>query len=88
LEAAPELAGKLSFGTTEVLIRLPDRLNAPNDDATFEEFSAELSPLLDKLYGAGNYAISRGAPVPEAFSLRVKTTSSPSLASLLATLGG
>lgn len=88
LEAAPELAGKLSFGTTEVLIRLPDRLNAPNDDATFTEFSAELAPLLDKLYGAGSYAITRGAPAPEAFSLRVNTKSSPSLASLLTTLGG
>jgi hypothetical protein len=88
LEAAPEFSGKLSFATEEVLVRLPDRLNAPNDDATFTEFSAELGPLLDKLFGAGNYAVERGAPAPEAFSLRVKAKTSPSLSSLLATLGG
>jgi hypothetical protein len=88
LEAAPELTGKLTFATTEVLIRLPDRLNAPNDDATFAELSAELTPLLEKLFGAGNYGVERGAPAPEAFSLRVKTKTSPALSALLSTLGG
>src|SRR6478735_612377 len=88
LEAAPELGGKLTFGTNEVLLRLNDRLNAPNDDASFAEVSAEVAPLLDKLYGAGNYVIERGAPSPEPLSLRVKTKSSPALASLLSTLGG
>jgi hypothetical protein len=88
LEAAPELEGTLAFATDEVLIRLPDRLNAPNEDATFTDFSAELSPLLDKLYGAGGYSLERGAPAPEAFSLRVRTKSSPTLAALLTTLGG
>lgn len=88
LEAAPEFSGSLKFATDEVLIRLPDRLNAPNDDATFAEFSAELGSLLDKLYGAGNYSLERGAPAPEAFSLRVRTKTSPALSSLLSTLGG
>jgi hypothetical protein len=88
LEAAPELAGKLGFATDEILIRLPDRLNAPNDDATFAEFSAELSPFLDKLYGAGGFSLARGAAAPEPFSLRVKAKSSPALAQLLSSLGG
>jgi hypothetical protein len=88
LEAAPELGGKLSFGTTEVLIRLPDRLNAPNDDAGFAQASADSAPLLDKLFGAGGYAIERGAPAPEPLSFRIKANSAPTLAALLATLGG
>jgi hypothetical protein len=88
LEAAPELGGKLTFATDEILIRLPDRLRAPNDDASFAEASSEVSALLDKLYGAGQYAIERGAPNPEPLSLRVKTKVSPTLAALLATLGG
>lgn len=88
LEAAPELGGKLSFATNEVLVRLPDRLNAPNDDATFSEVSAELAPLLDKLFGAGGYAVERGLPAPEALSLRVKAKSAPALSALLAALGG
>jgi hypothetical protein len=88
LEAAPELAGKLVFASDEILLRLPDRLNAPNDDATFAEVSAELSPLLDKLYGAGAFSIERGPAVPEPLSLRVKTKSAPALSALLGALGG
>jgi hypothetical protein len=88
LEAAPELGGKLKFATDEVLLRFPDRLRAPNDDATFAELSSEVSALLDKLYGAGAFTIERGAPAPEALSLRVKTKSAPALSALLATLGG
>jgi hypothetical protein len=88
LEAAPELGGKLTFATNEILIRLPDRLRAPNDDASFAEVSSEVSALLDKLYGTGTFTIERGAPGPEALALRVKAKASPTLSALLATLGG
>jgi hypothetical protein len=88
LEAAPELSGKLSFATDEILIRLPDRLNAPNDEATFQEVSHEVSALLDKLYGAGSFTIERGAAAPEPLSLRVKAKSAPALSALLSALGG
>jgi hypothetical protein len=88
LEAAPELGGKLTFATNELLIRLPDRLRAPNDDATFAEVAGEVSALLDKLYGAGTCAIERGAPAPEALALRVKSKASPALSALLGALGG
>lgn len=88
LEAAPELSGKLTFATNEILIRLPDRLRAPNDDATFVEVSAEVSALLGKLYGAGTFTIERGAPAPEALALRVKTQAAPALSALLGALGG
>ena len=88
LEAAPELGGKLTFATNEVLIRLPDRLRAPNDDTSFAEVSSEVTALFDKLYGAGTFSIERGAPAPEALALRVKAKASPALSALLATLGG
>jgi hypothetical protein len=88
LESAPELGGKLSFHTNELLLRLPDRLNAPNEDSTFDELSPELSQLLDKLYGTGVYTLQRGASAPEAFSLRVKATAAPALSALLGALGG
>jgi hypothetical protein len=87
LEAAPELGGKLTFLTDEALIRLPDRLNAPNDDATFDEVKAEVAALVEKLYGAG-VSLERGPTSPEALSLRVKAKSAPSLSTLLSTLGG
>lgn len=87
LEAAPELAGKLTFATDEILIRLPDRLNAPNDEQSFAEARTEIGALIEKLYGPGA-TITRGPGAPEPLSLRVKTTSSPALAALLTSLGG
>ncbi len=88
LEAAPELNGKLVFATDEILVRLPDRLRAPNDDASFAEVSGQLTPLLEKLYGAGGFSIERGAAAPEPLALRVKAKSSPALSALLGALGG
>jgi hypothetical protein len=88
LEAAPELGGNLTFATNEILIRTPDRLRSPNDDASFAELSSEVSALLDKLYGAGAFTIERGAPAPEALSLRVKANASPTISALLGALGG
>lgn len=87
LEEAPELGGKLRFATNELLLRLPDRLHAPNDDASFADVSRELSALLEKLYGAGGFAIERGAKAPAPLELRVRCTSAPALTSLLASLG-
>lgn len=88
LEAAPELAGKLTFATDEVLIRLTDRLNAPNTDAGYEAALADARPLLDKLYGSAGYGVTRGPAAPEPLSLRVTAKSAPALGALLQTLGG
>jgi len=88
LEEAPELGGKLTFATDEILVRMPDRLRAPNDDATFAEVSQELTTLLDKLYGSGGFAIERGPVAPAPLELRVKAKVQPALLALLAALGG
>lgn len=88
LEAAPELGGKLTFSTDEILVRLPDRLRAPNDDAGFAEALRDWGPALDRLYGAGGYSIQRGAASPEPLSLRVKAKLAPSLAALAAAIAG
>ena len=88
LEEAPELGGKMTFATDEILVRVPDRLRAPNDDATFAEVSKELTLLLDKLYGSGGFAIERGSVAPAPLELRVKAKSQPALIALLSALGG
>src|SRR5258706_10745888 len=80
LEEAPELSGKLRFGTSEVLLRTPDGLRAPNDDASFAALSAEVSALAEKLYGAGSFGISRGAPAPAPLELELRAKSAPSIA--------
>lgn len=87
LEEAPELGGRIAFASDEILVRLPDRLRAPNDDATYAEASSELSGLLEKLYGAGAFSITRGPAPPAALELRVKATAAPPIASLLTSLG-
>lgn len=87
LEEAPELGRRVSFSTDEILVRLPDRLRSPNDDASFAEASKELSALLDKLYGVGAFSITRGPAAPAALELRVKATATPAVASLLSSLG-
>src|SRR6185295_17650137 len=58
LEEAPELGGKLAFAMDEVLLRLPDRLHAPNDAQSLQEVSQELSVLLEKLYGKAAFSIT------------------------------
>src|SRR5688572_15011917 len=47
------------FATNEILVRLQDRLHAPNDEAGFSKFVAELTPLAEKLYGASNATIEK-----------------------------
>jgi len=83
LEAAPELGGKLRFATDEVLVRVPDRLRAPNDDAAFHELSNEVSAFLERLYGAGAFNIARGPAAPAPLELRVHATGAPELSALL-----
>ena len=87
LDEAPELSGRVSFSSDEILVRLPDRLRAPNDDQGFAEASKELSGLLEKLYGAGAFSITRGAAAPAPLELRVKATNAPAIAALLSTIG-
>jgi hypothetical protein len=86
LEAAPELSGKLRFFSNEVLVRTPDRLRAPNDDASFAELSAEVTALANELYGAGAFTLARGPGAPAALELRLSASSAPELAALLAKL--
>lgn len=51
LEREPALEG-LVFGTDEVLLRVADRLRAPNTEATFAEVRAELESLAAQIWGA------------------------------------
>src|SRR5690242_1533287 len=49
----------LAFQTGELLVRLPDRLRAPADDAGFAALRAELEPIVAKLYAGGAASIER-----------------------------
>jgi hypothetical protein len=87
LEKEPSLEG-LRFATNEVLVRLTDRLRAPNDADGFSKLKAELEPLVDKLYGASNAAIEKVGTPRDALSARILAKSAPaSVAELYTRLG-
>lgn len=78
---------KLRFQSSELSLRLTDRLHAPNDDATFASTQAEVEQLLGKIYG-GNVSVERVPGSKEPLGLRIKASVSPSLEALLEKLGG
>ena len=78
---------ELRFRSSELSLRLTDRLHAPNDDATFAATQAEVEALFSRVYG-GSVAIERLPGSKEPLGLRIKTSTSPSLEGLLEKLGG
>src|SRR5450432_3166526 len=78
---------KLRFRSNELSLRLTDRLNAPNDDASFAAAKAELELLFGRLYG-GAVSVERLAEPRGPLGLGIKASASPSLEALLEKLGG
>ncbi len=87
LEKEPALAGKLSFATDEILVRINDRLGAPNDESTFTAVQPELAAFAKRLFGDGATLTRVGEP-RQLFSVTIKAAGAPSLATLLERAGG
>lgn len=87
LEKEPSLAGKLAFATNELLLRVNDRLAAPNTDETFAAVKAELEAFGERLFAAPFELMRVGGP-KELFAVRFKTGASAPLATLLERAGG
>jgi hypothetical protein len=83
LEQDATLTG-LAFRTDELLVRLPDRLHAPTDDAGFAAFRAELELLAGKLYPGAAHTIERVGGARELLGARVKSNGRATVAELLA----
>ena len=74
----------VSFETKELLLRIQDRLLAPNDDATLEAIEPALRALLERLYPGETPASERvSAEAREPFALRVKLATNPAVSALL-----
>jgi hypothetical protein len=86
LERDPALSGKLRFATGELLFRINDR-RAPNSDATLAAVRAELEALAKRLFEDPFELVRVGGP-KELFAVRLTSTASPPLATLLARAGG
>jgi hypothetical protein len=87
LHAETSLSERVSFRTDELSLRVADRLNAPNNDDTYERFLPELRAGLESLYGASSFELSRVGSERELFGVRVRVSNPPSFAELVKRAG-
>lgn len=73
----------LRFRTDALLLRVADRLAAPNDDATYERLLPELRRELEGVYGAGQFECRRTGGARELFTVEVLAQSAPPLGELV-----
>jgi hypothetical protein len=82
LEEDPELGGRVHFRTDEALLRINDRLLAPNTAETFEAVRGELQQFLSELYGA-QVDLTHSPDAQRPFEVQIRAGASPSIADLL-----
>jgi hypothetical protein len=83
LEQEPRLAGRLRFNTGELLVRLNDRLLAPNTDATMSAVKPAIDALAGEIYPGTSISLERQGSAENLFELQIKSSSTPALAELL-----
>jgi len=86
LEQEPSFAGRLRFSTNELLIRLDDRLLAPNTDTTFAQVKPAVESLAAELYSGSSFQLDRTGKKENLFELLVKSSTSPAIPSFLGKL--
>jgi hypothetical protein len=86
LEKEPSLKGKLLFATEELLLRVNDRLAAPNTEETWLAVRPELERFMTELYGAQAFTLERTGADRDLFSVHLHAPNAPSLDVLLARL--
>lgn len=82
LEAEKEASHPLKFRTDTLLVRVADRLAAPNDDSTYERLLPALRRDLERLYGAGRFQLRRVGGPGELFSVEVSAEAAAPLSEL------
>jgi hypothetical protein len=87
LEGEPSLSGKLHFASNELLLRINDRLAAPNREATFEDLKPELQ-LFGRRVFADRFELTWAGAHKDLFSVRLTSPAHDSLATLLERVGG
>ncbi len=84
LEQEAELG--VRFKSDEVLVRVADRLNAPNSDEGFSKLKGELEPVITRLYG-DSARLERVVTDKGPLAVRVSAQDAPPITDLLARLG-
>lgn len=78
--------GGVKFGTSELLVRIPDRLNAPNTPETFEAAKPELEQVLSRFLEGTAFTLTQEGDERRAFTVRVRAEGAPDVGTLLSRL--
>ena len=81
-EEDARLAG-IRFGGDEVILRINDRLAAPNTSATFESIRGDLEMFLAELYAGVAVELRHEPHAEKLFEIRIKSSQAVSAAMLL-----
>jgi hypothetical protein len=76
-------AGKLSFPTNEIVIRLNDRLLAPNNAQTLAAVEPDIHALAERLFAGKNFTLEPKINNLTVFELRLKSPASAPIKTLL-----
>jgi hypothetical protein len=83
LQQEPSLAGRLTFRTEELLVRINDRLLAPNTDSTAAAIKPDIQAIAAVLYPGAALSFVHPPDPQKLLELLVKTQQSVPLATLL-----
>jgi hypothetical protein len=86
LEKEESLAGKLSFSGRELMLRINDRLLAPNTPQTWKAIEPKAREVLGQVFGT-ELSLEPAPPSGELFTLHVKSAKPANVETLLARLG-
>ncbi len=74
----------LAFGSDKIVVRIADRLNAPNSEATFERLAPALRESLSLVYGTTAFTLTRVGSPRDLFSGQISAPGAATLGELLA----
>lgn len=83
LEAEPALQGCCRFRGDVLLLRLNDRLHAPNTPEAYDAFQQHLAPFLARLYPSAQVAVEQVGEPTAALTMRITATENPEVGTLL-----
>ena len=87
LETDPTFEGQLRFRGDELLVRLNDRLLAPNTEAAYDELRQALAPFLAMLYLDSQVTVEHMREGASRLTVAIKAAENPDVATLLSRLG-
>jgi hypothetical protein len=83
METEEELGGRLSFRTDEIVIRLNDRLLAPNTTETFAAVKDDLQAFGKRLFGEKPFTLEPHLSPQTLFEIRIKCPGAPGINAML-----